>query len=87
MSVTLSSRQFSRDLAGAKRAAESAPVVVTHRGRPTHVLLSYHAYRALVGSERSLLDLLSMPAESVSVDDPFEPPARDKSLPRPLDLG
>lgn len=86
MSVTLSSRQFNQDTAGAKKAAEKGPVVVTDRGKPTHVLLSYQAYRALTGSGKSLVDLLSMPPAPTNVDDEFDIPPRDKSLPRPLDL-
>jgi len=39
MPITLSSWDFNRDVARGKRAALSGPVLVTDRGRPTHVLL------------------------------------------------
>ena len=45
---TYSAREFNRDTAGAKRAAEDGPVYVTDRGRPSHVLLSMAEYERLV---------------------------------------
>ena len=38
MVVTITSRDFNQDVAGAKRAANQGPVFITDRGRPTHVL-------------------------------------------------
>ncbi len=58
--TTLTSREFDQNLAKAKRAAASGPVVITDRGRPAHVLLSFEAYRKLAGERRSLLDAMSM---------------------------
>lgn len=43
-----SAREFNRDTAGAKRAAEDGPVYVTDRGRPSHVLLTMAAYDRLL---------------------------------------
>jgi len=45
-----SAREFNRDTAGAKRAAEDGPVYVTDRGRPSHVLLSIAEYERLVAA-------------------------------------
>ncbi len=47
----MSAREFNQELAKAKRAAQKGPVVITDRGRPAHVLLSYEAYEEL--SQRS----------------------------------
>ncbi len=44
--ITISSREFNQDVGRAKRAARSGPVVITDRGRPAHVLLSFEEYRA-----------------------------------------
>jgi len=63
----LSSREFNRDVSQAKRAAQVEPVVVTDRGRPTHVLMSIAEYRRLSGEGESILDLLAMP-EPVTLD-------------------
>ena len=69
--ATVTSREFNRDVARAKRAAQAGPVFITDRGRPAHVLLSIEDYRQLAGKRRSLLDALSM-AGLADID--FEPP-------------
>ncbi|MFM7342476.1 MAG: type II toxin-antitoxin system Phd/YefM family antitoxin, partial [Betaproteobacteria bacterium] len=43
----VSSREFNQDAGGAKRAARKGPVIITDRGRPAHVLLSFEAYQKL----------------------------------------
>ena len=58
MAVTISSRAFNQDAAGAKRAANQGPVFITDRGKPAHVLLSIDAYHRLLGSRGSIADLL-----------------------------
>lgn len=60
MAITISSREFNQDAAGAKRAAQAGPVFITDRGRPAHVLLSIEEYRRLSGQQRSLVDQLAM---------------------------
>jgi prevent-host-death family protein len=68
---TLSSREFNRDVGGAKRAANEGPVFITDRGQPAHVLLSIDDYRRLVGGQATMADLLALPgAEDID----FEPP-------------
>ena len=75
--TTLSSRQLNQDLGGAKKASLSGPVVITDRGRPAHVLLSYSEYLRLTGNQRSLLEALSMPGME---DIEFDPPKLDIGL-------
>lgn len=71
MAITkLSSRELNQDLGRAKRAALDGPVVITDRGRPAHVLLSYADYLRLTAEEPSLLEALSMPGMD---DIEFEP--------------
>lgn len=69
--ITLSSREFNQDTAGAKKAAARGPVFITDRGRPAHVLLTYERYQELVGPASSIADLLAMPGVA---DIDFEPP-------------
>lgn len=57
---SVSSRMFNQDVGHAKRLARIEPVVVTDRGRATHVLLSYETFQQLTGQPESLLDLLAM---------------------------
>lgn len=60
MSVhTYSSRDFTRDVGAAKRAAASGPVFITDRGRPAFALLKIEDYYQLAGQqEASLLDVM-----------------------------
>lgn len=74
MSTTLSSRSFNQDTSGAKKAAQQGPVFITDRGHPSHVLLSYEAYRRLTGGQRSLLDAIAQDSEG---DFDFDPPKLD----------
>ena len=59
--TTLTSREFNQDVGRAKKAARLEPVYITDRGKPTHVLLSFEAFRQLTGQTESLVDLLAMP--------------------------
>jgi prevent-host-death family protein len=45
--VTFSSREFNQDTARAKRAAKHGPVIITDRGEPSHVLISFEEYERL----------------------------------------
>ncbi len=60
MSVhTYSSREFTRDVGAAKRAAAQGPVFITDRGRPAFALLKIQDYYELTGKQEvSLLDLM-----------------------------
>ncbi|EJT01765.1 prevent-host-death family protein (plasmid) [Rhizobium sp. CCGE 510] len=40
------------------------PVIITDRGKPSHVLLTYEAFQRLSGRRKSLVDGLSMPGLS-----------------------
>lgn len=55
----VSAREFNKDVSAAKRAASKGPVIITDRGKPSHVLLSIEDYRRLLADERSIVDWLS----------------------------
>lgn len=69
--TTLSSQAFQQDVRGARRAADHGPVIITERGRPSHVLLSIEAYRNLTRTNAGIADLLGMPG---AADFDFEAP-------------
>ena len=69
--TTITSREFNQDVGRAKRAARLEPVYITDRGKPSHVLLSFEAFRQLTGQTESLVDLLAMP-ESQAADTEFD---------------
>lgn len=66
-SSTLTSREFNQDVGRAKRAAALGPVIVTDRGKPSHVLLSIEEYHRLTGGHRTLADGLALP-DSALID-------------------
>ncbi|MCA9591805.1 MAG: type II toxin-antitoxin system Phd/YefM family antitoxin [Myxococcales bacterium] len=80
----MTSREFNQQTARAKRAAAEGPVVVTDRGRPSYVLMSYDAYRKLAEQSGSLIDVLGRPHGVADVT--FSPPrSRERSKPATLD--
>lgn len=86
MSVhTFSSRDFTRDVSAAKRAAGSGPVFITDRGRPAFALLKIEDYYQLAGQqELSLLDAMDSIPSGEGIE--FDPP-RLKLRFRAVDLG
>lgn len=56
----MTSREFNQDVGQAKRNARIAPVFVTDRGKPTHVLLDIETFRRLSGDRETIVDLLAM---------------------------
>jgi PHD/YefM family antitoxin component YafN of YafNO toxin-antitoxin module len=64
----VTSREFNQDVSLAKRLARIEPVIVTDRGRPTHVLLSIDAYRRISGQPDNLVDLLAASEGSEAFD-------------------
>ena len=69
--TTLSSRQFNQDAGKAKKAAAAGPVIITDRGRPAHVLLTFDDYKKISGEPRKISDLLAMPGiEEIELDLP-----------------
>jgi prevent-host-death family protein len=79
---TVSSRMLNQDVSSAKKAARAGPVIITDRGRPSHVLMTYDDYLSLSGTGRSLAKALAMPGLS---DIAFDPP-RNAIGPREIDL-
>jgi prevent-host-death family protein len=80
--TTLSSRELNHDVSSAKKAARNGPVIITDRGKPSHVLITYQEFERLTGKRRSLVDALSMPGLSGIA---FDPP-RVEIMPRRVDL-
>lgn len=58
--ATMSARDFNQDLSAAKRSATSEPVIITDRGEPSHVLMSFEEYRRLTTDRKNIVDWLSI---------------------------
>jgi prevent-host-death family protein len=70
---TISSRDFTRDVSAAKRAAIDGPVFITDRGRPAFALLQIDDYYRIVGQgEKSLLTIMDGIPGGGDID--FDPP-------------
>ena len=70
---TFSSRDFTRDVSAAKRAAVDGPVFITDRGRPAFALLNIDDYHRMVGqSEPTLLAVMDGIAGGTDIE--FDPP-------------
>jgi PHD/YefM family antitoxin component YafN of YafNO toxin-antitoxin module len=82
--TTVSSRDFARDLANTKKAANAGPVIVTDRGRPTYALLRIEDYYKLTGTQpKSLLAIMdAIPGG----DFEFEPPKLSGNDIKPADF-
>ena len=81
--TSVSSREFNQDTGRAKRAARRGPVVITDRGRPSHVLLTFEEYNRLASRGLSVIDLLGVPAgiEDIELEMPdLRDPARPADL-------
>jgi len=79
----VSSREFNQHASRAKKAARTGPVIITERGRPAHVLLTFEEYQRLAGSKGSIVDLLGLPSgvEDAELEiTPLRDPARSADL-------
>ncbi len=79
--TTVSSRDLNQDVSRAKKAARDGPVVITDRGKPSHVLMTYTEFERLTGQQHNLVDALSMPGLS---EIEFAP-SRVEIMPREID--
>lgn len=69
--TTMTSREFNQDTGRAKREAEKVPVIITDRGQPSHVLMTYAEYQRLSGTGKSIWDALAVPGyEDIELDIP-----------------
>ena len=80
MVTTFSSREFNQDTGKAKKATEAGPVVITDRGKPAHVLMTFSDYQRVIGKRKNILDLVGMKGAG---DIEFEP-ANITSLSKPM---
>ncbi|WP_342132253.1 type II toxin-antitoxin system prevent-host-death family antitoxin [Hydrogenophaga sp. OTU3427] len=81
---TFSSRDFTRDVSAAKRAAADGPVFITDRGRPAFALLKIEDYHRMAGHQAaSLLDVMDGIPGGEGMD--FDPPRLQLAL-RAADL-
>lgn len=85
MTTILTSREFNQNASEAKRCSLTGPVIITDRGRPSHVLLSFADYQKLAepaGHAKNIVELLAMlPSEAGDIA--FEPSKADMPFKAP----
>jgi prevent-host-death family protein len=47
VTTIFTAREYNQDASAVKRAAKDAPVIITERGKPSHVLMTWETYRQL----------------------------------------
>lgn len=82
--LTMTSREFNQELGKAKAASNDGPVIVTDRGRPAHVLMSYEDFARLNGPVRSALESIADPRPEADFDFEF---GRARGQARDVDFG
>jgi len=81
---TFSSRDFTRDVSAAKRAAVEGPVFITDRGRPAFALLKIEDYYRIVGQgEPTFLSVMDGIPGAQDIE--FNPPRLDIQI-RPAEF-
>lgn len=77
---TMTSRDFNQDVGRAKRMAREEPVIITDRGRPSHVLMSHESFETMRSAvpaaepdkPMTLFDIFADPSPEADFD--FEVP-------------
>ena len=94
--TTYSSRYFNQHTSKVQKAAEQAPVIITNRGEPSHVLMSIADFRRLTNAEgatgepatstaRNAYEYLT-PSNPAVADTELEIPPRSKAQRRPVEF-
>lgn len=86
MSV-MTCREFNQKTNLAQKYAESSPVIITHRGKPTFVLLKYEDYQAQKTSRSALEALLDLDHSPDVADIELELKPRSRAQRPPIDFG
>jgi prevent-host-death family protein len=81
--TAITARALAKRPAEAKRLAEAGPVLITRRGAPTHMLLTYAEYERLRAGRISLARALAGPA---GLDFNFDPPRLGRDIIRPVEF-
>jgi len=69
--VTLTSREFNQHTGRAKAAADHGPVVITDRGKPAYVLMTYSEFE-MVSKKKPFVSLYDALVDPNAADDDFD---------------
>lgn len=78
--AVMTSREFNQNLAKAQKQAQQSPVIITKRGEPTYVLMTYDEYSRSQNESSSLYDFFAnYPQPAEGMDLPEEFPTAERS--------
>lgn len=84
--TVMTSREFNQRVSAAQKAAQVAPVIITNRGEPAYVLMSYVEYEKNLHHQTSMSALEAlMPRDDADVELELQPRSRGQR--RPVDFG
>ncbi|ANF30378.1 prevent-host-death protein [Leifsonia xyli] len=68
----ITAREFNHDVSAAKRSATAEPLIITDRGEPAYVLLTFADFERMTGRQKNIVDLLRQddPESDFDVDFP-----------------
>jgi prevent-host-death family protein len=87
----VSAREFNQQTSRTLKDAAVGPVIITHRGRPSQVLMSYEEYQRLTGGKapKSLTDMAATwptTPDCPEFDEILEEIRSRKELPKPIEF-
>jgi prevent-host-death family protein len=69
LTTSISSDQLQVNAKMAMDASRAGPVIITDRGKPTHVLLMFADYKKLISAKSKISELLAMPdADNITIE-------------------
>lgn len=69
--IQFTSRELNQYTSKVQNQAKTAPVLITHRGKPNQVLMSYEDYQRML-KPKTIAEALGSSAEVADID--FDPP-------------
>lgn len=85
--MMMTSREFNQNTSLAQRYAQTAPVIITNRGKPAYVLVKYEDYQPYhTKAQRTIADALAdISPDCADIELPLQPRSRGQRP--PVDFG
>lgn len=86
--TVMTSREFNQHTSLAQKYAQSAPVIITNRGKPAYVLIKYEDYQVPKNKtpQKTIAEALAdISPDCADIELPLKP--RSKAQRRPVDFG
>ena len=84
--MIMTSREFNQNTSLAQKYAQTAPVIITNRGKPAYVLVKYEEFQSAKPTKSALQALLDLTHPDVGdIDLPLKP--RSRAQREPVEFG